>query len=148
MYNISQKGIDLICEFEGCELTAYQCPAGIWTIGYGSTGKHVYPGKVITQKEAELLLKQDLVRFEHAVNELVKVPITQYIYDALVSLTYNIGEGALADSTVLRLLNSKDYAGALDAFLMWNKANGESLPGLTKRRKEERRLAYSQKFPR
>ena len=99
---ISTKGLGLIKEFEGCELTAYICPAGVLTIGYGSTGTAVSSGMTITEAAAEALLLKDLVRFEKAVNELVKVTLSQGAYDALVSFTFNCGEGAFADSTLLR----------------------------------------------
>ena len=102
---ISANGLGLIKEFEGCKLAAYFCLAGILTVGYGSTGPHVHEGMMITEAEAEALLLKDLVRFEKAVNELIKVPMSQGAYDALVSFTFNCGEGAFADSTLLRELN-------------------------------------------
>ncbi len=83
--NISQKGIDLIKNFEGCRLNAYKCPAGVWTIGYGHTGSEVKPGLKITQAEAEKILKSDLVVHCNNVSKLVKVPLNQNQFDALVS---------------------------------------------------------------
>ena len=103
---ISAAGLKLIKDFEGLRLTTYTCAAGVLTIGYGSTGAHATPGKTITEAEAEALLLKDLTRFEKAVNELVKVPMTQGAYDALVSFAFNCGEGALAESTLLRKLNA------------------------------------------
>lgn len=146
-YKISQKGVNLIKEFEGCELTAYRDVVGILTIGFGSTGSHVYEGQVITEKEAEVLLKKDLVRFEKAVNDLVKVPITQGIYDSLVSFAFNLGEGALAKSTLLRLLNDRKYAEAGGQFSRWVYAGDQRLEGLVRRRDAEMRMYFSMPFP-
>jgi lysozyme len=142
----SKSGINLIKEFEGCELTAYLCPAKVWTIGYGTTSG-VKEGQKITEIQAEDFLKKDLVRFESAVNRMVRVPITQGIFDALVSFTYNLGAGALATSTLLRLLNDRKYSEAGDQLLRWNKVEDEELEGLTRRRRAERKVFYSQPFP-
>ena len=139
---ISAKGLALIKEFEGCELKAYVCPAGVLTIGYGSTGPHVSSGQTITAAEAEALLLKDLVRFEKAVNELVKVPMSQGNYDALVSFTFNCGEGAFADSTLLRELNEgKDPNTTAKAQLPRWTNNG--LAGLVLRRAAEVELFCS-----
>ena len=139
---ISGKGLALIKEFEGCELTAYFCPAGILTVGFGSTGPHVTPGMTITEAAAEALLLKDLVRFEKAVNELVKISLNQENYDALVSFTFNCGEGAFADSTLLRELNAgKDPNTTAKAqFPRWT--NG-GLAGLVRRRAAEVELFCS-----
>ncbi len=135
-----RKGLELIKSFEGLELKAYKCPANVLTIGYGSTGAHVKPNMVLTEKQAENLLCQDLVRFERAVTRLVTVPITQNQYDALVSFTFNLGEGNLSKSTLLKRVNARDFAGAQKEFAKWNKANGVVLSGLTRRRAAEARL--------
>lgn len=137
---INQSGIDLIMRNEGCDLIAYLCPAGIWTIGYGHTGKDVHPDLVITQQQAERLLINDLGKFCDAVSRLVKVPVNDNQYAALVSLCFNIGEGNFAKSTLLKKLNKKDYAGAALEFEKWNRGGGKVLAGLVKRRAEERRL--------
>ena len=138
------KGIELIKEFEGCRLTAYKCPAGVWTIGYGHTGtvdgKAVASGMTITAKKATELLKQDLAKFEAAVNSYVTAPITQNMFDSLVSFAYNCGSGALKGSTLLKKLNAKDYEGAAAEFPRWNKAGGKVLAGLVRRRERERQL--------
>jgi lysozyme len=147
MYRLSNKGIDLIKFYEGLKLKAYYCAAGALTIGYGSTGTHVYEGQIITKEEAEELLKKDLVRFEKAVNDLVTVPITQGIFDSLVSFTFNLGEGALAKSTLLRKLNNKEYHDAGREFSRWVYAGDKKLEGLVSRRNAEMRLYYSQSFP-
>ena len=143
----STNGIDLIKEFEGCELTAYVCPAGVLTIGYGHTGVDVSPNQTITQEEANNLLVRDLGRFEAAVNNSVTVDITQSMFDSLVSFTYNCGADAFRNSTLLRLLNDKDYEGAAGQFDRWvNGANGP-LPGLVRRREAEEKLYRSEAFP-
>lgn len=137
--HISQQGLDLIKSFEGLCLSAYKCPAGVWTIGYGTTAD-VKEGQSITKERAEELLREDVKRFEQQVQRLVKVPLTQGQLDALVSFTYNLGAANLANSTLLRLLNAGDYEGAAVQFDRWNKANGMVLPGLVKRRAAERAL--------
>lgn len=142
---INDKGIRLIKSFEGLRLKAYQDSVGVWTIGYGTTSG-VRPGMVITEAQAEEFLRRDLRRFEQAVDDLVKVPLTDDQFAALVSFTYNVGEGALESSTLLRLLNQRDYQGAADQFLRWDKAGGQSLPGLTRRRRAERALFLGQDY--
>lgn len=138
--SINQKGLDLIKKFEGLVLTAYRDPVGIWTIGYGHTGPEVGPGDVITRAQAESLLKKDLLRFENAVRSLVKVPVNSNQFSALVSFTYNVGSGALAQSTLLALLNQRNYQGAANQFPRWVNGGGSPLPGLVRRRNEERAL--------
>lgn len=144
---ISDKGISLIKQFEGCKLTAYQDSVGVWTIGYGWTqpvdGKPIRAGMTIKQEAAERLLKTGLVSYESDVSRLVKVGLTQGQFDALVSFTYNLGSRSLSTSTLLRKLNAGDYAGAADEFLRWNKAGGKVLNGLTRRREAERALFLS-----
>jgi lysozyme len=135
-----QRGVELITFFEGCKLKAYQDSVGIWTIGVGHTGPDVCRGETVTQDEADELLHGDLLHAEDAVNRLVKVPIGQNEFDALVSFTFNLGEGNLKSSTLLRLLNQMRYQEAADQFPRWNKAGGVVLAGLTKRREAEKRL--------
>ena len=137
--NISEIGIQLIKNFEGCVLKAYKCPAGVWTIGYGHTSG-VKEGQTITKEQAEEFLKQDLNRFEITVNNLVNVPLNQNQFDALVSFCYNLGPNNLKNSTLLKLLNKKDYLGAADQFDRWVYAGGKKLPGLEKRRAAEKEL--------
>lgn len=139
---ISQKGIEVIKKFEGCKLEAYKCPAGVWTIGYGTT-KGVTDGMKITKEKAEELLKLDIDKFEKTVLKLVKVDLNQSQFDALVSFTYNLGEGNLSKSTLLKMLNNKDYYGASQEFIRWNKAGGKVLNGLIRRREAERNLFNS-----
>lgn len=141
---ISQVGIDLISSFEDTKLTAYDDGVGVWTIGIGTTvypnGVKVKKGDKCTLEQAKEYFAHDLKRFESSVNNLVKVPLSQNQFDALVSLTYNIGSGNFASSTLLKKLNAKDYQGAADQFPRWNKAKGKVLNGLTRRRAAERAL--------
>lgn len=139
MMTTSDAGIQLIKKYEGCCLDAYLCPAKVPTIGYGHT-EGVKLGMRITQEQADSLLKGDLVSREAAVRRLVRVPVTQGQFDALVSFVYNIGTGAFEKSTLLKKLNAGDTRGASAQFAVWNKAGGKELPGLTKRRAAERAL--------
>jgi GH24 family phage-related lysozyme (muramidase) len=142
---ISAKGLQLLKSFEGLRLEAYLDDVGVWTIGYGTT-EGVVPGMQISQAQAEAFLKKDLARFEAAIANNVKVPLSDYQCSALICFTYNVGEGALAESTLLQFLNKKDYASAADQFLRWNKGGDRELPGLTRRRKAERALFLGQDF--
>ena len=145
-YTISDEGLDLIKQFEGCELTSYVCPSGVYTIGYGHTGD-VLPGQTITQAEADKLLKDDVKRFEVGVNNYTNVPLNQSQYDALVSFTFNVGLGAYRDSTLLRLLNGADYEGAAGQFGRWVNGSNGPLPGLVRRRDAEEKLFRQDGWP-
>lgn len=144
---ISNKGISLIEEFEGKRLRAYDDGIGVFTIGIGTirypNGKKVQKGDVITEQQAQEFLLHDLKNFEKVINDVVKVPLTQNQYDAIVSLTYNIGSAAFSKSTLLRKLNARDYKGASEQFLVWNKAGGKVMRGLMRRREAERNLFLS-----
>ena len=131
------KEAELIKSFEGLELEAYLCPAGIWTIGYGHTG-NVQKGQKITKQEADELLDVDLSVFRKGVRNLVKVPLNSNQFGALVSFAYNVGLGNLRSSTLLKMLNAGDYNGAADQLLRWNKSNGKVIRGLARRREAER----------
>ena len=134
---ISDKGIDLIKHFEGCELEAYQCAAGVWTIGYGST-HGVQEGDKWSQEKADYMLIKELEdEYEGYINDMVNVPINQCQFDALVSWVYNLGPSNLKQSTLLKVLNSGDYAGVFEQILRWNKVGGKVLEGLMRRRKAE-----------
>ena len=133
---ISQEGLSLIKKFEGCELEAYKCAAGVWTIGYGSTN-NVKEGMEISQERAEMLLLEDVEVFEESVNKLVEVPLEQNQFDALVSWTFNLGSTNLKNSTLLKVLNDKDYEGVPAQIKRWNKAGGKVLQGLIRRREAE-----------
>jgi lysozyme len=135
----SQDGINLIKEFESCELDAYQDSVGCWTIGWGHT-MGVCQGMTITQVEADQYLADDLRAFEGYIEEYVTAPLSQHQFDALVSFTYNLGPGTLYRSDVLQYLNEADYSAAADAMLNYDHAGGEVLPGLLRRRTAERAL--------
>jgi len=133
---ISQEGLALIKKFEGCELKAYHCAAGVPTIGYGST-HGVTMDMEITQEEADELLMDDVSKFEEAVTKAVKVPLEQNQYDALVSWTFNLGPSNLSSSTMLRVLNEGNYEEVPAQIKRWNKAGGKVLQGLIRRREAE-----------
>ena len=138
--NISYTTLEFIKKQEGFSAVPYQCPAGIWTVGYGHTkGVNAYT-MPITPATAEDFLCEDIENAEAAIEMHVKVPLTAGQYDALASLVYNIGEGNFKRSTLLRRLNAEDYEGAADEFLRWIYAAGKKKSGLEKRRKAEREL--------
>jgi len=142
---INAAGIELIRGFEGCRLTSYLCPSGIPTIGYGST-KGVKLGVTITQSEADRLLQEDLAEAGGAIARWAAdnhVAVNENEYAALVSLAFNIGAYAFANSTVARLLAKGDRLGAAKAFEMWVKGDGEVLLGLVARRSAEKQLFLS-----
>ena len=122
------KGIELIKHFEGCELEAYKCPAGVWTIGYGHI-KGVKEGMTITESQAEEMLKSELNEYEGYINNLVTAELNQNQFDAMVSWVYNLGGGNLKASTLLKVLNSGDYDGVPAQMMRWNKAGGKVLEG-------------------
>lgn len=134
---ISQKGVDLIKHYEGCKLKAYKDIVGILTLGYGHTGSDVHEGQVISQDEAESLLRLDLEKFEKGVNYLVTSDITQNQFDALVSFTFNLGIGSLSYSTLLKKVNASDFDSAKKEFLKWDMAGGKHVNGLLIRRTAE-----------
>ncbi len=140
----SPAGRAFIGRHEGLRLSAYRDAAGIWTIGYGHTAAAGPPvpvaGLTITAADADRILGRDLVRFETAVARLVTVALSQGEFDALVSFTFNVGEGALGRSTLLKKLHAGDRAGAAAEFGRWNKAGGRVLAGLTRRRADERAM--------
>ncbi|KQF82688.1 muraminidase [Acinetobacter pittii] len=140
----SNSGLNRIKGFEGKRLNAYDDGVGVWTIAYGTikypNGVRVKKGDTCTEQQAEDYLRNDLAKFEAAINKLVKVPLTQNQFDALASFTYNLGETNLANSTLLKRLNKGDYQGAADQFLVWNKAGGKVMKGLVRRREAERAL--------
>lgn len=141
----SDKGLSLIKSFEGFRAKPYKCPAGVPTIGYGATyypdGRRVtMQDKPVSEADATAMLRSMLASYEAGVNRYVSAPITQGQFDALVSFAYNVGLSALKSSTLLRLVNARDYAGAAAQFVRWNKAGGKVLPGLTRRREAERQM--------
>lgn len=153
---LSQKGLELITSFEGYhrklangDAAAYLCPANIATIGWGTTfypdGKPVRLGDVRTKAQCDSYKEHDVKKFSDAVNRTVRVPLTQSMFDALISFAYNVGAYAFESSTLLRLLNAKDYAGAAGQFERWNKGSGgRVLAGLVRRRDAEEKLFRSE----
>ena len=131
--------VDLIKKFEGCKLTAYLCPAGVLTIGYGHT-REVQEGQVITIDIAERLLKDDIAEAEEDIRKVLKVTLNVNQMAALVSFVFNFGLTKFASSTLLRRLNEGRLSEASMEFLKWNKSGGKVLPGLTKRRQAEKAL--------
>ena len=137
----SNNGIDLIEQFEGNKLQAYQDVKGVWTIGTGTTiypnGQRVKKGDVITQAQSIQYLRNHITGVENSINTLVKVPLNQNQFDALVSLVYNIGAGAFSRSSILQKLNSGDYD--ID-FTVWSYSGGKFVQGLKNRRIQEQQL--------
>lgn len=141
---VNTRTLDLIKEFEGLSLKSYLCPAGVPTIGYGNT---FYPnktrvklGETITKDAADEMLILTVNEFATMCLKLVKVPLTENQLGALTSLMFNIGITAFKNSTLLKVLNRRDYNKAANEFLRWNKANGKTLQGLIRRREAERNL--------
>ena len=134
--NTSAEGLALIKKFEGCELEAYQCSAGVWTIGYGHT-KEVQKGDVWSQSHAEHMLEVELHEYESYINEYVTVALSQNQFDALVSWVYNLGPANLKVSTMLKVLNKGQYEEVPAQMKRWNKASGKVLEGLIRRREAE-----------
>jgi lysozyme len=145
MFTTSPEGKKLIKESEGLRLSAYLCPAGVWTIGYGHT-RTATKGMRITEQQADNLFDRDISVCEKCVNNAVTVKINQQMFDALVSFVFNFGCPRFQSSTMLRLLNQGDYVGAAQQFSRWvygtNPKTGkkEQLPGLVARRAKERQM--------
>jgi lysozyme len=137
---INQAGLNIVKEFEGLRLSAYKCPAGVWTIGYGHT-EGVTRGMQITKEEAEDLLRHDLQLFENGVKRFIgDAPTNENQFSAFVSLAYNIGITAFGKSSALREHKSGNYELAANKIMLWNKAGGKVLAGLIRRRKAESKL--------
>ena len=144
----SINGINLLKRYEGFSSKPYLCPAGVWTIGYGST--RLADGRAVTKDTPNItydqgtkLLEITLEQFELAVDAAVHVAVNQNQYDALVSLCYNIGAGNFSRSTLVKFLNAGNSTKAAQEFLRWNKVKGKPITGLTKRREEEMKLFLS-----
>lgn len=137
---VNEAGLALIKEFEGCRLTAYLCPAGVPTIGYGATGQDIRLGMIWTQEQADERLAEDVAQFAGMVDEVIQVDCSDNEFSAMVSLAFNIGGRAFRNSTLARLVNEGNFAGAAKQFARWNKAGGRELAGLTRRREAERDL--------
>jgi len=141
---VSLDGLNLIKRWEGCRLKAYRDSVKVLTIGYGHTSAAGQPvvteSMTITQKQADDMLARDLGKYEDAVQRAITKPATQHQLDAMTSLCYNIGPGAFAKSSIVRKFNAGDVAGAANSFLLFNKAGGKVLTGLTRRREDEKKL--------
>ena len=133
---ISAEGLALIKKFEGCRLEAYQDSVSVWTIGFGHT-KEVNEGDACTREEAEGMLATELEEYEGYINDLVDVPLLQNQFDALVAWVYNLGPTNLRESTLLRVLNEENYAQVPSEIKRWNRAGGNVLEGLVRRREAE-----------
>jgi lysozyme len=133
----SGSGLKLTESFEGCQLVGYADVKGIPTVGFGHTGDGIYVGMMITQLQAEAYLLQDVQHAVNCVNDVVKVALTQNEFDALTDFCFNVGCGAFASSTLLKLLNAGDYAGAAKQFERWDLAGGTVIAGLLRRRLAE-----------
>jgi len=139
----SEKAYSLIRQFEGLRLTAYRCPAGVWTVGYGHTSR-VVPGMVITKEQAEDYLKRDIATVENIVNAEC-LNLRQCQFDALVSFVFNVGGRNFRKSTLMKKVKANPNDNSImDEFLRWVYANGVVLPGLQKRRLAEMRLYFSE----
>jgi lysozyme len=144
-YTSSPLIVQYLADKEGFRDTAYPDQAGIWTIGYG-TIEGVKQGDKITKKEAFSRKVEFVRKMDKFLNRLISVDLTQYQYDAIASLTYNIGVSALSGSTLLKLLNKNDFEGASEQFLRWTKYKDpetgkmKDSQGLINRRKEEKQI--------
>lgn len=145
---MTEEGISLIKKYEGCKLTAYKCPAGVWTIGYGNTfyedGSKVKPGDKITQERADQLFRNILEKkFLEPIRKLIVSDINDNMFSAIVSFTYNVGIGNLKSSTLLKKVNANpnDQTISLE-FKKWVKSAGKVLPGLVRRRESESDLYF------
>ena len=142
---INSEGLNIIKHFEGFSPSVYLCPANRWTIGYGSTWDKnrksitkTHPD--ITEKEGEVLLRQELDHCYYAISKLVDAEITENMHSALCSFIFNVGSGNFQRSTMRMKLNRGDYHGASAEFPKWRKAGGRILKGLVRRRTMEREL--------
>lgn len=165
MPTTSATGLELIQAFEGLRLTGYLDAVNVPTIGWGHTEmaggeinyadgtktSKVIVGKTITRQEASRLKRRDMAKFDEGVMRLLTRSPRQHQFDAMASLAFNIGLGNFQKSSVLRKFNAGDFVGAANAFLLWNKAKGRVLAGLTRRREAEKALflgdiALAEKF--
>lgn len=138
-YRTNDACVDIIKEFSGLSLEAYSDQNGNWYIGYGRS-QGVTQGMTITEAEAEEFLRDDLRVFEQSVSRMVEVDVSENEFSAMVCLTYNIGPGGFAESTVLRKVNEQAWEEAADAILLWNKVSGQVNEALVNRREKERAL--------
>lgn len=138
--SLSATGLSLIQSHEGLYQKVYLDPVGIPTVCWGHVSPALKVGTRYSRQQCEGLLKMDTITAQQAIQDLVRVPLTQNQYDALTSLVFNIGRAAFARSSLLRKLNAGDYQGAADEFPRWVYARGKKLNGLVNRRMAERDL--------
>lgn len=137
----SDKGINFIINEEGEKLIAYKCPAGIWTIGVGHTGKDVKEGMKITKEQSREFLKKDIAWAEKVVNDTITVNLSQNQFDALVSFTFNTGPNALPTSTLAKKINAgASVSSIISEWKKWKYGGGKVLSVLIKRRERETKL--------
>ncbi len=134
--NYSKTGLELTEQFEGCRLTAYQDQVGRWTCGYGHTAG-VQAGDTCTQEQAEAWLAEDISWAVQTVNLYVKIALTQGEFDALVDFVFNLGSGSFEHSTLLQLVNQRNFEAAAAEFDKWDHAGGQVVAGLLRRRQAE-----------
>lgn len=134
--NISEEGKQLIKKFEGCRLSAYKCSAGVWTCGWGAT-RGVSEGDEWSQSYADERFDGDIVEYENYINDNVTAPLSQHQFDSLCAWVYNLGPANLKSSTMLKVLNQCKYEEVPYQMKRWNKAGGEVLEGLVRRREAE-----------
>ena len=139
-FTYGDAGLALTKSFEGCVLTAYADQGGVWTIGHGHTGQGVHAGLTITQDQADTFLESDLAGSVACVNRLVTANINQNQFDAMVDFVFNMGCASLAQSTLLRDVNTGNFADAATQFLRWDHVRGVVVSGLTRRRQAEATL--------
>ena len=140
---ISDNGIDLVVQYEGLRLESYKCPAGVWTIGIGTTkikGAPVRRGQKCTKEQAYEYFRDHLEEEVYPCLESLNVELNQNQFDALCSFIYNVGVGAFNSSTLKRFLQKGDYVATSMQFRLWCKAGGKVLKGLVKRRRSEASL--------
>jgi lysozyme len=142
-FSYSDSGFALTKKFEGLRLTAYQDQVGVWTIGYGHTGREVHGGMVITEDQADLLLHSDIAGAVACVNRAVTAELSQCHFDSLVDFVFNLGCGRLLGSTLLRHVNAGEFNLAAPQFLLWDHAGGVVVQGLLLRRQAEMVLFQS-----
>jgi len=147
--HVTETGVEMIKMFEGYRAKPYYCPAGFLTVGFGHVIGESEKEKLIylSREEAEELLKKDLIRYEKYVLRLINVPLTDGMFDSLVSFTYNLGSGALQRSTLRQKLNREEYQDAADEFPKWCWVNGRKSAGLLKRRLIERDVFLYGNYP-
>jgi lysozyme len=142
-FTYSDAGFVLTKKFEGLRLTAYQDQVGVWTIGYGHTGREVHGGMVITEDQADVLLHSDIAAAVACVNRAVTANVSQCHFDALVDFVFNLGCARLLGSTLLRHVNAGDFNLAAPQFLLWDHAGGVVVQGLLLRRQAEMAIFQS-----